>query len=225
MLDNANLNRAMAASAGGSSEKIHARAAEALDKQISKDTPIVDLGAGVGTFAQLLLNQGFQSVEVCDGFFSPEGSSKNIRFTKANLNTALPFPDASFGAVTALEVIEHLENPRAFVKEIVRILKPGGFAIVSTPNLESITSLTSLIFRGYPSAFAPSCYPAHITPLLEIDLRRIFKENGLVNTKTFFTNEGRMPSTDLSWSKLLGPLARGRRFSDNYLLTAKKEPL
>lgn len=47
---------------------------------------------------------------------------------------AIPFPDASFEAVVSFETIEHIDNPEALVKEIKRVLKPGGFAIISSPN-------------------------------------------------------------------------------------------
>jgi SAM-dependent methyltransferase len=47
---------------------------------------------------------------------------------------ALPFPSARFDLVVAFEIIEHLENPRAFLKEMERVLGPDGILIVSTPN-------------------------------------------------------------------------------------------
>lgn len=48
--------------------------------------------------------------------------------------TSLPFPSASFDLAVAFEVIEHLENYRAFIQESARILAPGGLFIVSSPN-------------------------------------------------------------------------------------------
>ena len=212
----------MATSQGGSSEHIHQTAAQILLRSLDKKAPLLDLGAGRGEFAELLAGLDFNSIDACDGYFSPEETNQKIRFTRTDLNKDLPYGDSTFMGVTALEVIEHLENPRAFVREIARILKPGGLVLISTPNLESFTSLASLAFRGYPSAFAPACYPAHISPLLEIDLRRILKENSFINARTIFSGQGRMPAMDLEWRKLLGPLARGKRFSDNYFITAKK---
>lgn len=46
----------------------------------------------------------------------------------------IPFADATFDAVTSFETIEHIDDPQALVREIKRVLKPDGFAIISTPN-------------------------------------------------------------------------------------------
>lgn len=48
----------------------------------------------------------------------------------------LPFADGSFDAVGALQVIEHLTETEAFLSEIARVLKPGGFAYITTPNID-----------------------------------------------------------------------------------------
>jgi SAM-dependent methyltransferase len=46
----------------------------------------------------------------------------------------LPFADASFDVVVSLQTIEHLWNQQAFLAECLRVLRPGGTIVVSTPN-------------------------------------------------------------------------------------------
>jgi ubiquinone/menaquinone biosynthesis C-methylase UbiE len=48
----------------------------------------------------------------------------------------LPFEDRSFDLVACLQVLEHLSNPDKAIQEIHRVLKPGGFACIATPNLD-----------------------------------------------------------------------------------------
>lgn len=50
---------------------------------------------------------------------------------------SLPFEDESVDYVVAGEIIEHLEDPAAFIKECFRILKKGGYLAVSTPHIEA----------------------------------------------------------------------------------------
>lgn len=67
-------------------------------------------------------------------------------------------------------------------------------------------------------------YPAHLSALLEIDLLRIARENGLLAAKTYFSGRGRIPRTNTYWPQLLSAFSgwRGRLFSDNVLLVAQR---
>lgn len=47
---------------------------------------------------------------------------------------ALPFPDASFDTVLSFQVIEHIANPKPYLSDILRVLKPGGVFICATPD-------------------------------------------------------------------------------------------
>jgi SAM-dependent methyltransferase len=65
-----------------------------------------------------------------------------------NLNQALPLPDAQFDLVTSLEGIEHVENQFHLLRELSRVLKPGGRLILSTPNVCSLEERLNFLARG-----------------------------------------------------------------------------
>jgi 2-polyprenyl-3-methyl-5-hydroxy-6-metoxy-1,4-benzoquinol methylase len=215
------MNHAIKQSKGSSSDWIHERALEALAGSLAPESKLLDVGCGMGGFPERVADLGLTDIHCCDAekFHDRMG---RFSFTKANLNNALPYPDSSFDLVTAIEVIEHLENPRHLVRELHRVAKPDATVLLSTPNNESAASLLSLCLRGYFSAFADACYPAHITPVLAVDGLRMLREAKLREVTILWSDQGRMPGLPFHWQSLLGPLARGKRFSDNFFLRARK---
>ncbi|WP_225353793.1 class I SAM-dependent methyltransferase [Methanolacinia petrolearia] len=87
---------------------------------------------GVDFDTRSAINSEESGVEICTG----------------NLNAGLPFRNESFDVIHANQVLEHLNGTDVFLKEVYRMLKPGGYAILSTPNLGSSHNLVSL-FIGY----------------------------------------------------------------------------
>jgi 2-polyprenyl-3-methyl-5-hydroxy-6-metoxy-1,4-benzoquinol methylase len=140
-----------------------------------------------------------------------------------DLNKPLSNHDNAFDVVVAAEVIEHLENPRFMIREIFRILRPGGTALITTPNNESWRSLAALLLRGHYASFGDLSYPAHITPLLRKDLTRIFIEAGFPGPQFHFTDQGGIPGKPaVTWQNISLGLLKGMRFSDNLLAVATK---
>lgn len=64
---------------------------------------------------------------------SPVNRDERVTFVVADA-TSLPFDDASFDAVTMFDVIEHVEDDARAIAEAKRVLRPGGFLLVTTPN-------------------------------------------------------------------------------------------
>ena len=56
------------------------------------------------------------------------------RFLSGNIPPLSSFADNSFDSVISFQVIEHIQDDRLFLKEIHRVLKPGGIALLTTPN-------------------------------------------------------------------------------------------
>jgi 2-polyprenyl-3-methyl-5-hydroxy-6-metoxy-1,4-benzoquinol methylase len=184
---------------------------------------VLDFGAGAGALTRRLvaLNR-FNSVSAADIMLKPR-DLEGVDWIRQDLNEPIKGFAGAFDVVIAAEVIEHLENPRSAMREICRVLRPGGTAVVTTPNNESWRSLIALLVRGHYAAFGELSYPAHITALLRKDLKRIFREVGLSNPVFYFTDDGGIPGKpSLTWQKISIGLLRGVRFSDNILAVATK---
>ena len=61
---------------------------------------------------------------------------------------AMPYEDGAFDIVTAWEVFEHLENPYAAMRDVKRMLAPGGYLLFSVPNLAHIQSRWQMMLHG-----------------------------------------------------------------------------
>lgn len=206
-------------SLGISADVIYRLVADALGERHARGR-IADVGAGEGRFlgAARHLCTSYVAVDV----LRHPGLASDAEFMSADLDReAIPLSDSSVDAAVAIEVIEHLENPRAFVRELVRIVRPGGWIAVTTPNQLSLLSLLSLIVNGQFAAFGNGSYPAHRTALLESDLRRIAAECGLQSIGVRYTLRGRLPLTALHYPGTIAGLAP-RLFSDNVLLLGRR---
>lgn len=109
---------------------------------------MLDLSCGNGATSETLARFGYQVVATDYG--APRSLSNGIgRVGGVDLNCFLPFQAASFDAVDIVEVIEHVENQPQLVREINRVLKPGGVLLVSTPNILNLMSRVRFLFTGF----------------------------------------------------------------------------
>ena len=151
-----------------------------------------------------------------------EGFPLDAEFFQIDLDAAWwPVAAGEADVVAAVETIEHLENPWAFMRALVDLARPGGWVVVTTPNQLSALSLATLIVKRRFSSFQDVHYPAHRTALLEIDLRRTAGECGLESVDMLYSHAGRVPFT--AWHY---PAALARQFpralSDNLLIVGRK---
>ncbi len=189
---------------------------------------VLDFGAGTGSLAARLARESaVTSVTAADlaahaMVVPPDAAAAGkIRWLTADLNAPLPLPPASFDLIVAIEIIEHLENPRATAREWRRLVRPGGALVMSTPNVESLRSMLSLFARGHHSAFTGKSYPAHITPLTRVDIERVLTEAGFSTPQVSWSGFGLVPMSSLSWQQLSAGMLGGMRFSDNTVAFAR----
>jgi SAM-dependent methyltransferase len=78
-----------------------------------------------------------------------------------------------------VEVIEHLEAPWSVLRTAAGLVAPGGWIVVSTPNLATLRNRLELAVRGQLTSFRPG-YDPHISPALPHVIARVLSEEGLV---------------------------------------------
>lgn len=107
--------------------------------QYSKGAVVLDAGCGSGYGSSLLCKKGAKKVVAIDksgkaiDFAKSHYKKRCIEFTMMDC-TKMSFENNSFDSVVSFEVIEHIQSPRDYLKEIRRVLKKGGYFILSTPN-------------------------------------------------------------------------------------------
>jgi SAM-dependent methyltransferase len=98
-----------------------------------KTRRILDLGCGTGTMLAHLRQfgevEGFDADERAIDFCRERGEDR-VRLLES---TELPAPDASFDVVTALDVLEHIADDNRALREIARVLRPGGLLLATVP--------------------------------------------------------------------------------------------
>jgi 2-polyprenyl-3-methyl-5-hydroxy-6-metoxy-1,4-benzoquinol methylase len=126
-------------------------------RTISNKETVADLGCLSGMATALYSATGIKTLHAFD---ISQSSLSNVRakgFEGYYWNAdggRCPMPDNTYDLLIAGEIIEHLVDTDHFAEEAFRILKPGGYLVLSTPNLASWYNRVRLL-RG----LVPACYP------------------------------------------------------------------
>jgi SAM-dependent methyltransferase len=170
----------------------NASALSVIQESVLRRAGSLALPAGAGAMAAALRERGF---DAWGADVEPEAESiLGDRFRIADLNNALPWPDACFDIVFSIEGIEHLESRFNFLRESHRILKPQGLLVITTPNIVSLRSRVrffgSSFFHKDPRPLNESArHPLHHIGLLTFaDLRYALHTSGFRIEETAATH-------------------------------------
>jgi 2-polyprenyl-3-methyl-5-hydroxy-6-metoxy-1,4-benzoquinol methylase len=106
-----------------------------------KDSLVLDAACGVG-FGARMMSKYAKNIYAIDislesiNYAKEKYFSTNVIYEQMDVRQIL-YPDSFFDVVVSFETIEHIYNPEKFIKEVQRVLKPGGLFIISTPNRET----------------------------------------------------------------------------------------
>jgi SAM-dependent methyltransferase len=123
-----------------------------------------DFGSGRGAIAERLHSFGCELVAVdrtAEGF---EAGLPHVSLDFDQNDFASELSPASFDLVTAIEVIEHVESPIGFLRNIGRLLAPRGVAVITTPNVDSLPARAKFLLTGKIRTMDETSEPTHISP-------------------------------------------------------------
>ncbi len=119
--------------------------------KITSKSKVLDIGCGFGYFLKIC-----EEIIGCETYgvdISKDAIDVAKKITKAKLyvldvdHGLSIFKDGYFDLVVMLDVIEHLKSPYSVLKEVYRVLKTGGYVVITTPNLNAIDRFLRKILR------------------------------------------------------------------------------
>jgi SAM-dependent methyltransferase len=136
---------------------LHEYAIKLISENCKNNGRILDLGSGSGAFTKRLQSYGFTttSVDLTLDTFALSSESYELDF---NMDFTGPLIGKNFDVIVALEVIEHLENPLHFLRQIKLISSPNTVIFISFPNLNMYKSLITFYREGTFGNFSPFLY-------------------------------------------------------------------
>jgi SAM-dependent methyltransferase len=151
-------------------EIILAELSELLDHEFRSagDVSLLDLGAGTAPYAPLYTHYFPVTVSV-DVPYSPHDVSHVDVSASAD---ALPVDSGSFDFVLCTEVLEHCRDPGSVLEEIARVLKPGGWAFMTTPLMVGLHEQPHDYFRFTPFALQ------HVSEQAGLELKYVRPKGG-----------------------------------------------
>lgn len=175
---------------------------------IKKGANFLDIGCGRGEFLKGFINCGVNGHAVDQSSaarkYCPEAELRNSDLE----NDGIPYPDNFFDVVYSKSVIEHFHYPERLVKEMYRVLKPGGLAITLCPAWEYNYRI---YFEDY----------SHRTPFMLESLRDIQIIHGFEEVQVEFFRQ--LPSTWYGMAAVAIPLAEITRLLSPSLLKKRSK--
>ena len=172
---------------------LHAKVESLLNELelVKEGLKVIELGSGAMTLRYHDMGFRVTAVDYVKENFKISGD--NIDFIRCDCNNKFSeefkYP---VDIVSAIEIIEHIENPRNFLRECVKLLKKDGILVLTTPNIDSTKSKLDFIIEGTFNMFRDTSYSSsgHITPISSWQLFKIIQENKLkVVAHTTFGNQ------------------------------------
>jgi 2-polyprenyl-3-methyl-5-hydroxy-6-metoxy-1,4-benzoquinol methylase len=133
---------------------------------------ILDVGCAAGFFLQKAQVRGWEVVGVEVAADMADSARQRLNIPIYSTIEQVKEGEASFQAITLWEVIEHLPEPHVMLRQVFRLLKPGGILALSTPNTGHWLAITQ------PHRWDSYCPPAHLLFFTRLSLKTILETAG-----------------------------------------------
>lgn len=149
------------------------RAVAMIEEYVPRRGKLLDVGCAAGFFLKVAKDAGWevQGIEPNRGLAKWGSRKYGVPISSKDFLTT-KFPAESFDVVTFWDVLEHVTDPKAYIREAARILKPGGFLFVNYPDMGSIFSRIFKQKWWFVS-------PVHLYYFDRRTLEQYFEEEGL----------------------------------------------
>jgi len=136
---------------------------------------VLDLGCGAGHSFHRLGGRQTVGVDVDAGALAGQDRETHVADMRA-----LPFPDASFGAVLSVHSIEHVPDAERVLAEVARVLTPGGVAVFVTPNRLTFARADEIVDPYHHVEYDPDQLRALVAPVFAaVELHGIFGSDAM----------------------------------------------
>ncbi|MBC7429278.1 MAG: class I SAM-dependent methyltransferase [Bacteriovorax sp.] len=160
--------------------------------KLKDDDCVLDIGCNIGQLLHLMNYQAkIKGVGVDISIEALQNARlilpENFEFVLCSIEKGLPFEDNAFDVIVCMDVIEHLENPQVVLKEMYRVLKPGGRFLFHVPVTDLFLSLDWFYQKIMPKSFDKKMQDAgHFLEVMKThnQLQNMILGNGFAITKT-----------------------------------------
>lgn len=111
----------------------HARVLELLPP-VTNGARVLDVGCGPGYLCELLTKRGYRVTGLERAGWGPPGGARGYTLIDHDLDQGLPPLTERFDAIVCADILEHLRDPAALLRQLRGVLAPGGRLIASLPN-------------------------------------------------------------------------------------------
>lgn len=166
---------------------LHEQLAAIIETTIPKGAKVLDYGAGEGALSQRLHDMGYEiySVDLVQEQFRATTKFEKLDFNnKFAVASFCEKHSGEFDLVLGIEVIEHVHDPWHYIQDLKQMTTPGGYILISTPNITSWYSRVNFFFNGRFHQFEDGDrHYGHINPIAADELKLICEQLGLIVEK------------------------------------------